>query len=84
MGPFETPNVPNGTFMTRGRPWFAPYLLVASAVALILLLAPDSYTAFGLMFLAIVAGVAARSRQELMRLATSHFATNRESRAVVV
>src|SRR5208283_2610412 len=30
-----------------GRRWWPPYLLLASAVALILLLAPDPYTAFG-------------------------------------
>ena len=39
-----------------GRRWWAPYLLVASAVLLTLLLAPDAYVAFGLMFL-VGAGV---------------------------
>jgi hypothetical protein len=34
-----------------GWRWWPPYLLLASAVALVLLLAPDSYTAFGLLFL---------------------------------
>jgi hypothetical protein len=32
------------------RQWWQPYLLLASAVALILLLAPDAYTAFGITF----------------------------------
>ena len=33
-----------------GRRWWPPYLLLASAVALTLLLAPDAYAAFGLAF----------------------------------
>jgi hypothetical protein len=43
-----------------GWRWWPPYLLLASAVALVLLLAPDSYTAFGLVFLAV--GLAAIGR----------------------
>ena len=31
-----------------GRQWWLPYMLVATAVALMLLLAPDAYTAFGI------------------------------------
>jgi hypothetical protein len=38
-----------------GRGWWATYLLVASGVAFVLLLTPDAYTAFGLVFLLIVA-----------------------------
>jgi hypothetical protein len=34
--------------LAHGWRWWPPYLLLASAVALLLLLAPDSYTAFGL------------------------------------
>jgi hypothetical protein len=34
-----------------GRSWWPPYLLLASAVALTLLLAPDAYVAFGLALL---------------------------------
>ena len=34
-----------------GRRWWPPYLLLASGVALVLLLAPDAYAAFGLLFL---------------------------------
>jgi len=36
--------------LTFGRRWWPPYLLLASAVALILLLAADAYTAFGVGF----------------------------------
>lgn len=42
------------------RAWWPPYLLLASAVALMLLLAPDAYTAFGITFdvvwVAVLAG----------------------------
>jgi hypothetical protein len=41
-----------------GWRWWPPYLLLASAVALVLLLAPDAYAAFGLQFLAVLAGLA--------------------------
>jgi hypothetical protein len=34
-----------------GRPWWRAYVLIASGVALVLILAPDSYSAFGLIFL---------------------------------
>ena len=40
-----------------GRRWWPAYLLIASGVALVLLLAPDAYTASGLIFLVLVAGV---------------------------
>ena len=40
-------------FLAFGWRWWAPYLLIASAVALVLLLAPDSYAAFGLIFLVL-------------------------------
>jgi hypothetical protein len=38
-----------------GWRWLPPYLLIASGVALILLLAADSYTAFGLLLLIVAA-----------------------------
>jgi membrane protease YdiL (CAAX protease family) len=38
-------------FLAFGWRWCAPYVLIASAVALVLLLAPDSYATFGLIFL---------------------------------
>ncbi len=41
-----------------GWRWWPPYFVIASAVALVLLLAPDAYAAFGLLFLAIGAGIA--------------------------
>jgi hypothetical protein len=36
--------------LTLGRRWWPPYLLFAAAVALVLLLAPDAYAAFGIVF----------------------------------
>jgi hypothetical protein len=42
-------------FLAFGWRWCAPYLLIASSVALVLLLAADSFTAFGLIFLALSA-----------------------------
>jgi hypothetical protein len=47
-----------GAVVFGGR-WWPPYLLLASGVALVLLLAPDSYAAFGLLFLLVSSGVAA-------------------------
>lgn len=41
-----------------GRRWWPPYLVLASAVALVLLLAPDAYAAFGLLVLVAGAGLA--------------------------
>jgi hypothetical protein len=51
-----------------GRRWWAPYLLVASGVALVLLLAPDSYVAFGLIFLLLEALAAIAFRHRLVNL----------------
>jgi hypothetical protein len=42
-----------------GRRWWGPYTLLAAAVLLMLLLAPDAYVAFGLTFdLVVLAGLA--------------------------
>ena len=44
-----------------GRRWWPPYMLLATAVALMLLLAPDAYTAFGVTLGAVwVAALATR------------------------
>jgi hypothetical protein len=51
-------------FLAFGWRWLPPYLLVASGVALVLLLAPDSYATFGLIFLIVAAGLAAAFRQQ--------------------
>jgi hypothetical protein len=48
-----------------GRCWLPPYPLVASGVALVLLLAPDSYTTFGLSFLALAAAAVGTLRHRL-------------------
>jgi hypothetical protein len=42
-----------------GWRWWPPYLVLASSVALVLLLAPDTFAAFGLLFLLVSGGVAA-------------------------
>jgi hypothetical protein len=42
-----------------GWRWWPPYLIIGSSVALVLLLAPDTFSAFGLLFLAIGTGGAA-------------------------
>lgn len=52
------------------RSW-PPYLLIASGVALVLLLAPDSYAAFGLIFLALLAGMAGTARSRIGQLVRS-------------
>jgi hypothetical protein len=54
-----------------GWRWWPPYLLIASGVALVLLLAPDSYAAFGLIFLALLAGIAGTTRQRCVALVRS-------------
>ena len=45
--------------LALGRRWWACYLLVAIVVLLVLLLAPDAYAAFGLLFLAVLCIAAA-------------------------
>ena len=52
-------------FLAFGWRWLPPYLLVAAGVALVLLLAPDSYAAFGLIFIALGAGFAGAFRARL-------------------
>lgn len=52
--------------------WCAPYLLVACAVALVLLLAPDTYTAFGLIFLALAIAATVARRGELASWIRAH------------
>jgi hypothetical protein len=46
-------------FLAWGRGWLAPGVLVGAAVLLVLPLAPDSYTAFGLVFDGLGAGLVA-------------------------
>jgi hypothetical protein len=55
-------------FLAFGWRWWAPYLLVASAVALVLLLAPDSYAAIGLTFLVLMACLAGTARGRIARV----------------
>jgi hypothetical protein len=52
--------------LVYGRRWWPPYLLLASGVALVLLLAPDAYAAFGLFFLATVAILAGVGQRRLL------------------
>jgi len=54
-------------FLIFGRSWWGPFLVIGSVVMLILLLAPEAYTAIGLAFTllllaALAATVAGRSR----------------------
>jgi hypothetical protein len=55
-------------FLAFGWRWWAPYLLVASAVALVLLLAPESYTAFGLIFLVLITLAVGGARGRIARM----------------
>ncbi len=55
-------------FLAFGWRWLPPYVLIASGVALILLLTPDSYTAFGLLFLLLTATAAGAFRHKLIAL----------------
>jgi hypothetical protein len=58
-------------FLAFGWRWWPSYLLVASGVALVLVLAPDTYTVFGLIFLALIAGIAGVARDRLGELLTT-------------
>jgi hypothetical protein len=58
-------------FLAFGWRWLPPYLLVAAGVALVLLLAPDSYAAFGLMCLLLAVGLAASARGRITGLLRS-------------
>ena len=58
-------------FLAFGWRWLPPYLLVASAVALVLLLAPDSYAAFGLIFLLLAAGTLGAARHGVYEFLSS-------------
>jgi hypothetical protein len=61
-----------------GHRWWPPYLVLASAVALVLLLAPDAYAAFGLLFLVALATPARRRRAAISDLGTCRVAPTRE------
>ena len=64
---FLASGITTAGFLAFGWRWLAPYVLVACGVALVLLLAPDSYAAFGLMFLALAAGTVAAFRHRIYR-----------------
>src|ERR687886_1755449 len=66
-----------------GWRWLPPYLLVASGVALVPLLASDSYAAFGLIFLALAAGTAGIARERLTGLVRSGLEQRPPARAMV-
>jgi hypothetical protein len=53
-----------------GRRWWPAYVLIATFVALVLLLAPDAYAAFGLIFFVLAAGVAVAAGYRTLTLAT--------------
>jgi len=50
LAAFLAIGIPARGALTFGRSWWPSYTLLASAVALILLLAPDAYAAFGITF----------------------------------
>ena len=52
-------------FLAFGWRWWPPYVLLASGVALVLLLAPDPSSAFGLLFLLVSVGLALRGVDRL-------------------
>jgi hypothetical protein len=60
-----------------GRRWWPAYLVIASAVAFVLLLAPDAYAAFGLLFLVALATPAYRRRAATSDLGTCRIAPTR-------
>jgi hypothetical protein len=72
MAGFLAVGITAAGFLAWGWRWCAPYLLVASGVALVLLLAADSYTVFGLIFLALTLGSAGIERHRLASLFRSH------------
>jgi hypothetical protein len=72
MAGFLALGITTAGFLAWGWRWCAPYLLVASGVALVLLLAPDSHTSFGLIFLALTVGIAVIGRDRLAGLIRSH------------
>ena len=69
-------------FLAFGWRWLPPYVLIASGVALVLLLAPDSYSTFGLLFLMLTAIATGAFRDRLIaalhrrapRLVAAHWA----------
>lgn len=66
-------------FLAFGWRWWPAYLLAASAVALVLLLTPDSYSAFGWVFLVSAIAAAGVFRQRLLGL--FEFRSRRQLRA---
>ena len=53
-----------GTLVFGWR-WWPPYLLLGSGVALVLLLAPDNFASFGMLFLLVEIGAAVRLVRQL-------------------
>jgi len=49
--------IPLAGGLAFGRRWWPAYVLIASFVLLVLLLAPDAYAAFGLIFFVLAAGL---------------------------
>jgi hypothetical protein len=70
-------------FLAFGWRWLPPYLLIASGVALVLLLAPDSFAAFGLIFLVLATGVVGASRYRVRGLILSGRARTVPARTAV-
>jgi hypothetical protein len=65
-------------FLAFGRRWWPAYLLIASLVLLVLLLAPDAYTAFGLGFEVLAIGGACAVALRIGRRPSSRSTTRYE------
>ena len=65
--------------LAYGRRWWPAFLLLASGVAFILVLAPDAYAAFGLLFV----GVALARALNVLRQAAQHVTPRRQSVATL-
>jgi hypothetical protein len=55
-----------------GRWWWPAYLLIATAVLLVLLLTPDAYAAFGLIFFVLTAGLGLAAVPRIFAVTTAH------------
>jgi hypothetical protein len=67
-------------FLAFGWRWLPPYLLIASGVALVLLLATDSYTVFGLVLLVLTATAAVVFHERLIACSTGAYSIRWRSR----
>jgi hypothetical protein len=80
LAAFLAVGIPLLGFLIFGRSWWGSFLIIASVVLLTLLLAPDAYIAFGLVFLAVLLaalGTVAVARSSARRIVSSVFVRQR-------